>query len=197
MKFTIATALLSGTALANPLSTRQATMSTFTREVTNVRGEGCPNPASLIVDFPSDKSVVVTLRNQIASIGRGVSEEDRERDCTFTLRVRTPAGAHTVNAVSQIIGGFTQATNTGAEGYIWRNHVYDGASLTRETKYTSFGGTQGIIETDNVRVSTNLNTEQVIDYTFSSRVRLQRTFDQNAEANITQSVYTLSLADQS
>ncbi|KAK3986070.1 hypothetical protein QBC44DRAFT_403268 [Cladorrhinum sp. PSN332] len=197
MKFAIAAALLSATALANPLSARQATRATFTREITNVRGEGCPNAASLIPDFVSDESVVITLREQIASIGRGIDEEEREKDCTFTLRVRTPSGAHTVNAVSQIVGGFTQPANTGAQGFLWRNHVYDGTSVTRENQYTSFGGTQGIIEVDNIRVSTNLGTEQVIDYTFSSRVRLQRTFDQNAEASIAQSVYTLNISNQS
>lgn len=196
MKFAIVASLLSATALASPLEARQAGRATLTGQITNVHGNGCANSTRIIPEFVSDTLVQITLLDQTAQIGPGIPESEREKVCSFTLKVSTPAGRKTVNAVATSIGEFFQPENTGAEGFLWRHHVYGPASVTAERRFTG-PGSQSFIENDPVTVVTNLNTAQTVDYVFEGRVRLQRTNNQNAVATLRQSVYTLDIGNQS
>ncbi|KAK4462342.1 hypothetical protein QBC42DRAFT_286517 [Cladorrhinum samala] len=200
MKFTVVASLLSATTvLASPLEARQADRAIFNRQITSVQGNGCANITRIIPEFVSDTLVQITLLDQTARIGRpedNIPEQDREKVCRIALQVVTPAGRKTVNAVATSIGEFSQPGNTGAEGFLWRHHVYGPASVTAEKRFTGTGP-QPFIETDPVTVVTNLGTAQTVEYAFEGRVRLQRTSDPNAVASLRQSVYTLDIGRQS
>ncbi|KAK4161160.1 hypothetical protein QBC43DRAFT_337549 [Cladorrhinum sp. PSN259] len=193
MKFTIITALLSATALANPLSAR-APRAKFTGEAPQITGQGCP-AGTVNVAYSNDNEVVTARFTRFtAAVSPAAPGAPREVDCSLTFRVRQPVGFRGVTASINSTG--TWFSGGGATGFIWRNHVFPNPTgrTTFENSISTVGGPTPWTYIDRV-VNTNTQTvEQIVEYKFEGRLRIQAST--GAVAVLDQNFYRLDITNQ-
>ncbi|KAK4185374.1 hypothetical protein QBC35DRAFT_534241 [Podospora australis] len=198
MKSTLILSLLPFTALATPLVARQDERAKFNGTIVS-SGSGCPPGSVHPVFNPNNEYVQITLDSQIAQVGPGFGEADREKLCRISLFVTHREGRSTVNARATIGGDVTIPAASRITGTLHRTYVvatggeYRPADLTFTDRNVAFN------QVDAFTVSPNVvgPAQRVLEYVFEGSVRLQTSSQPSPSALLKQAILNLDISQQS